>query len=630
MTLKVKLELIATMLLLCFFIFNFLALGSEEVTLAESRMVQADKAEAEEGITMVVTASRIPQEIEEAPVNVAVVTRQEIRQSGACTVDEVLRRVAGVSIISHGPLGSSSTVHLRGSTAHQVLVLVDGRPINSPQSGTVDLSRIPVGMIERIEVLKGPASALWGANALAGVINIITAAGRGSSKSSFKIEMGEYNTRIVEFTSQGHIKSLRYFFTAEKTNSDGYRQNSDYDGISFSGRFDYELSPRDYVVIDLAHHNGEIGTPGSLSWLTPRARQNDKQSRFDVQYDKVFSTAADMNVHVYLDNRERKYRDPVWGSSSLHKVNSMGMELQVNQSGFGDRHLFTYGGSLESDQVDSTNFGAKKERSNWAVFAQDIYQVTPSLALTVSGRYDNYSSHGDSFCGRGGWTYSLNSDTKLYASVGNSFRAPTFDDLYWHDDLFQMYGNPDLLPETAWAYEVGIKRYADNANSFTASVFRRDVKNLIDWEPVDPSADYSPWHVANVASARIQGFEASIQHELTAGLTGSLAYTYLDAKDKETNQPLPYVASNQGHINLTYATPSGFSASWQVNVTGERPTDRDTLPAYTVMNLVLAQEVKSGWEFHLKVENLLDEDYQESAGYPAPPRTVTVGASYTF
>ncbi|MGI6038032.1 MAG: TonB-dependent receptor, partial [Limnochordia bacterium] len=197
-----------------------------------------------ETYTIVVTASRIPQGILDAPVAVSIVTAEEIEASGVQTVEDALRLVSGLTIRSQGPVGSQASVSLRGSTSAQVLVLVDGRPINCPRSGGVDLSNIPTGNVERIEVLKGPASALYGADALAGVINIITkgASGRGGYLHT---SLGSNGYRFYRGQIQDGSDTLDLFLHADWTGSASFPQSSfgDYEQIAFGGRLDYQISP---------------------------------------------------------------------------------------------------------------------------------------------------------------------------------------------------------------------------------------------------------------------------------------------------------------------------------------------------------------------------------------------------
>ena len=198
-------------------------------------------AAQDEPVTLVVTASRILQDIKSAPVSIALITRDEIEAMGAMELSEVLNGVEGVTAADYGPFGSQMKVKLRGSNAEQVLVLIDGKPVNSARQGDVDLSTIPLAMVDRIEIIKGPASALYGADALGGVVNIITKGGREGGQ--LRLAIGGYDTVSLGFDYRGRSGSLGYALGSDLTMSGGYRPNSDYEGRSFWAQLDWGLSP---------------------------------------------------------------------------------------------------------------------------------------------------------------------------------------------------------------------------------------------------------------------------------------------------------------------------------------------------------------------------------------------------
>ncbi|MGI6034240.1 MAG: TonB-dependent receptor plug domain-containing protein [Limnochordia bacterium] len=571
----------------------------------------------DEPVILVVTASRILQDIKDAPVSIALITRDEIQAMGAMDLGHVLSRLEGVTAADYGPLGSQMHVKLRGSEPEQVLVLIDGKPINSPRSGKVDLSQLPLAMVERIEVIKGPASALYGADALGGVVNIITKAD-GSQGGELRLTVGQYDTVSLGFDYRGRSGPLGYALGSNLSTSQGYRPNSDYEGRSFWTQLDYGLSPRDYLTVNLTRHESEHGTPGSTSYESLTNRQAYDEVRLAVDYDRTISTSSNLNLGLSVISHELKYE------GSLHQGDDYRLDLQLNQQQ--GRHLLAFGGAVGRGRLDSNVMG-EKDRDYWRVFIQDSCQLSPAIGLALSSSYDNYSTHGDNLSARAGLVYHLDRDTELFASCGTAFRAPTFQDLYWPEDPWTR-GNPLLSPETGWAYEGGLRRSLPKGIALSGSVFRRDVTNLIKWAPQTKDTGGTIWEPTNIAAAVVKGLEARLEGKLGQSLTWSMAYTYLDGQDKDTKEPLPNQVRHRGNVSLAYQTPWGLSASLLASIAGEQ--EEPALPAYQVLDLVLTQQVNEELQVQLKVQNLLDEEYQVIAGYPAPPRTVTLGARHAF
>lgn len=576
---------------------------------------------------MVVTASRIPQEILEAPVSVTVITQDDIQRAGASTVAEVLRHVEGIAIRQQAGWGSLSTISIRGSESNQVLVLRNGRRLNSPRDGQVDLGRISLAGVERIEVLKGPASALYGADALGGVVNIITKTGAADRAGEVAVSFGEYGTQVAQVRAEGALSMGSWTLSAEKIRSAGFRTNSDYDGFLFDGSIALQLSPRDAVTVGLSHHQGEVGVPGHIDWssLYSEARQEDQQTHLDLAYERILSMEEDLAVRLYSDSSRLGYENPAMFEDSLHRAHTTGLDVQFNQDIAGGRHRLSLGGSGLQEEVKSTDYDKIQERHSWAIFAQDVYNLSPVFNVTVGGRYDDYSTHGGSATYRLGAAYNPRPGTRIYGSVGTAFRAPTFNDLYWGTTPWSA-GNPDLKPETASAYELGIDQEIGTDLTVSASVYQRKVDQLIDWTETSPGF----WQPVNRDKAAFRGWEARAVKQFGAQLTVSLGYEYLDARDESTGDRLPYRAKHKGSLQADFQAPQGLQVSTQLLVVSERPTGGEPLPGYSVLDLSIKQPIRPDLTVQMSIKNLLDEKYEQIAGYPAPPRQLLLGVSYSF
>ncbi|HHV94364.1 MAG TPA: TonB-dependent receptor [Firmicutes bacterium] len=576
-----------------------------------------DPALKEELFTVVVTASRIPQIITETPASVVVITREQLEETGAKNLGEALRTVSGVYIKDTGTFGSPASIFIRGSSSAQTLVLLDGRPINDARQGGIDASAISIHSIERIEIIKGAASALYGADAVSGVINIITAAGQGEPFHTLTIDVGEYGTRSLTLNGSGRSGLTGYSFAASSLSTDGFREHSSYEKLAFHLKLDHALSPSEQISMGIRHFSYDMEVPSSLTWPGGEGWREGKNISLDLQYNRILSLSSDLVLRAYYDNTHM-YNIDNFGDS-LHNGKRAGWDLQINTAPAGSQHLFTYGITGERDWVNSNKFAEPKERTNWGVYAQDLYSLTPRFDVVVSGRYDQYSSHGDSLCGRLGLNYLLGKRTKLYASWGNAFRAPTFNDLYWIGSE-----NPNLKPELAQNYELGWQHWLNSDSNFSAAVFHRDVTDMLRWDP-------NVSKMVNIDKVRVQGIELDANYRLAAPLTARISYTYLDAV-KNGNQPLDYTPSHKAQAGMTYTSELGFSGTVEALHVGERLDSFEGRPvaAYTVINLSLNQRLGSDWQLHCRIGNVLDTKYEDSAGYPAPPRMINVGVSYSF
>ena len=474
------------------------------------------------------------------------------------------------------------------------------------------------------------ASALYGADAVAGVINIITAAGKAEPSHTLRLDVGEYGTRFLTFTSTGGSELTGYTLTATNLSTEGFQEHSTYETLGFHLRLDHEMSSTDQIAMGIRHSDYYTEDPKFFSI------REDKDTSLDLQYNRVLNLSSDLTLKAYLDNAQIQY-----GFGSLHKLQRTGWDLQVNTAPAGSQHLFTYGIAGERNWVDSNNFPEPKERTSWGIYAQDIYSLTPRFDVVISGRFDQFSSHGDSLCGRVGLNYLLGDRTKLYASWGNAFRAPTLNELYWHEEYYDetgnlagaTYGDPDLKPEIAQNYELGWQHWLDNGTNFSAAVFHRNITNMIRWlsMAIDPDNEVYALSAINIDNVEVQGIELEAAYRLAAPLTAHFNYTYLDAVKNE-NQPLDYTPSHKAQASLTYTSEHGFSGTVETLYVGERfdSLARRAVPAYTVTNLNLNQKIGSDWQLHCQVSNVFNTKYEDTANYPAPPRMISAGVSYSF
>jgi outer membrane receptor for ferrienterochelin and colicins len=572
---------------------------------------------------IVVTASKYEENLSEAPVSVEVIDEDEIEQKNGENVADLLRDVAGVNIKDNGTIAGSKTISIRGSSSKQVLILIDGIEINNHQSGNFDLGQLSIEQIERIEVVRGGASALYGANAVGGVVNIITKSGSQEPETITKLGYGSFDTQTYDLIHRGQSGRLNYNISVSKKTSDGHRENSTLDQESIFTKFNYNLNEYSDLLLFLQYIDSDKGVPGSKTYPSFTAYQDDEDMNFNLQWDRKTEN-KDSKVAFYYTDHERIYDDSKWSTHSEHEVDKIGIDF--NQAIYYNFHKISYGGELVRENVESTDIKAGEQDSlNKALFIQDEWKLIQPLKIIVSGRYDNHEEYDAEFSPRLGTVYTINSKLNLHASVGKAYRAPTFDELYgsYPGSLWAWYGNPDLNPETSKNYEVGMK-YLDTSAKVELNLFKRDVEDMINGNYFDGDKGYST--AVNIDSAEISGVEVILVKYLTKKTSTDLNYTYLDARDKETDERLTYRDYHNLNLGLNYNTEE-ISGSLNGKLVAGRSDD---LPSYFIVDVKLNKKIKKDIELSLELNNLFDKGYQINNGYPMPERNYILKVSTKF
>jgi len=577
---------------------------------------------------VVVTATRSAQPKSQLTASVTVITADQIAATGATRLDEVLRDAVGLQITSSGPAGAIATPSIRGSEGAQVLVLLDGIRLNSPQNGQFNLSNLPVALeeIERIEVLRGPASALYGTSALGGVIQIFTRKPESEPQTSLSWSEGRFDTRDLSFSTSRRKGGVRYRLGAGLDRSQGYRTNSDLDQSSLDGMLGFELGGGYDLQLSAFYLDKENGVPGSTAWPSPQARQQDRNLLADLSLSGPAGPLA-LTVRASYERRRNDYQDPgAWTPiDDTHIVETLGSELTTRWEN--GPHRLLVGGDFYRDRLDSTASG-EQEEGRGSLFGQYEYAATARLKLLLGLRYDIHSEFRNEWSPRAAALFKLSEQTRLRASASRAFRAPTLNDRYWPATSFAR-GNPDLDPETAWEYELALDHDLGEQGHVSLAVFRRDARDLIDWRP-DSSFVWSP---VNVDEARIWGGEASVDLRLCERLKTGANYTYLYPKDRATDLFLDNKTRHQAHLYLEIGPVREARLRLDGRYLKYYGATRDT-GGFVVLDASLSRPfvLDSGvtFEARLSLKNLLDRRYEENPGYPMPPRELFAGVTAYF
>ncbi|GGB98028.1 TonB-dependent receptor [Marinobacterium zhoushanense] len=577
--------------------------------------------------TIVVTASRSAETADETLAAVTVLSREDIERQQAQSVTELLGSTPGITLANSGGRGKSTSIFLRGSNPDQVLVLIDGIKVGSATLGTTAFEHLAVDQIERIEIVRGPRSSLYGSEAIGGVIQIFTrryaegftprfSTGIGSNDSrdvslgaSGGTDTGWYNLDISDFSTEG--------FNAKEEGSFGYNPDDDgYDNRSWALSGGYRFSDRAKGRLSWSRNEGDNEYDGGSSFDDYATQQ-----RLDTLSTALELTPRDDWALTLSLGRSRdestQYGD---GEYQSHIDTERDIASIVSEHQLGGMNQLTWGVDYQQDEVDSSNDYAQTSRDNAALFG--LYQLYfGAQDIAVSLRQDDNEQFGGHTTGSLAWGIQLDSELRLFASYGTAFKAPTFNDLYWPETAFSI-GNPDLVPEESESFEIGLSGKHAGLH-WSANLYQTEIDNLIAWALNDDSK-YMP---TNVARARIRGLELSAATRLAGWqLQGGL--DLMDPKNLEDDSLL----SRRPRKVLKLAADRDFG-DWSLGgsllAVGKRKDSSAHLAGYTRVDLRAGYRLGGDWWLKGRIDNLLDEQYQTVNRYNQPDREYWLSLHYT-
>lgn len=595
-----------------------------------SFVLLSSSAAAEEGVFLSLTRSAEP--AAELPTQRSVVTREELVRAGARHLGEALDLVPGVVFVKNGTLGNMTTLKLRGATtSNQVQILIDDQPVGGVAVQNVDLSQIPVDDIERIEVVRGGSSVLYGANAMGGVVNVITRRHPGGvPQTTLRAEGGSYFTQVYHGQITAGSGRASGAVSVGKQTTDGFQRNSDSDGMNVTARGEATVGEKARVFGAVSRVDNETGvpngTPVSLGeWDGVREREpNDPTGRVAQKTTRARAGAS-------LPLGEWAVLSP----SIHHGVLSY---RSYNTAFPSDRQERITGGDLRLRTVSGSTLGVSYERderqadgetdshvTDWGAYAQQEWRWG-RLSMNPALRMDAHGTFGHTYNPRLGLVYRLTEGWKLSATAARSFRAPTFLDLYYPG-----YSNPQLNPETAWTYDGGLEFQTENF-SFRATGFFHKIRDRI---ALNPSFIPENQPRAEISGAEWEMFyRAGPLHTRT-----SYAYTRAigTAYGSDVHQGLRLTPRHTAAQEILLDLPRRWSLRNGLRyVHSQYSNDGDQgskLPSFTLWNMGLAKKILAS-EFYVSVDNLTNKHYAESIAFgqlfPQPGRTVRAGVSIRF
>ncbi|HEY6140471.1 MAG TPA: TonB-dependent receptor [Thermoanaerobaculia bacterium] len=579
------------------------------------------------GETIVVTADRLTEPLENATDSVTVITAEELRRSQAATVAEALRDVAGVTITQSGSLGHATSAIMRGASSSQVLVLIDGVEINDPFFGGVDISSLLTSGVERIEIVRGPQSPLYGSQAMAGVINIVTAAehtGAGGVDGTLRAEAGSMSSHRESVQLSGRSDALHWNVAGGHFDTAGQFANDEFRDLQLNGRVLWNLQPRSTLAFHGLTGDSHIGIPFNGITPSPRREGDSRLSIAGAEYDLLASPLLHLEARASYADRRDAFEDPDDAFSKTSSHNSkLGRLMAQNTMTAGPQTiLFGLEHKNEDVRADSDGLLVLDETiRTTAVYAQDKIEAG-SLLFTAGARVDRNSRFGSHTSPRLSAAYRVNDQWRMRAAAGQAFRAPSTGEL-----AFPFYGNPDLKPETSTSYEAGADFQSRQA-TVSLTGFSTRYRDLISFDP-------ATFIAANIDRATVHGVELSAGATLGTAWRLNAAYTHLQTRDEETGKPLYRRPRNLASVTLSYTTDA-LTLSGNANIVGRRfETDFETFTdrydsGYLKVDAAASRRLRANLRATARIENVFDRQYTEVLAFPAPGRAFYAGLQVGF
>ena len=580
---------------------------------------------------IIVTAARTTQTADASLASTTVITRDEIERRQARSIHDLLRGTHGINIVNNGGPGKSTFMQMRGTETDHILVLIDGIRVGSATSGTTPFENIPVEQIERIEIVRGPRSSLYGSEAIGGVIQIFTRKGDGKRGLSptFSFGGGSYGSLNGSVGLSGNNGQGWFNLTASGRGTEGFNSCT---GSAFAGCFSSKPdSDRDGYRNVSGSANGGYRFENGLE-IGANFMQSEGRTEFDASdpfpgfippnkselMQQVFGGSikyapADFWRINIIAGRSKDYLNSFSGRLLTSRFNTIRDTISIlNDFTLHEDHLLTIGTDYQNDVVDSTTEFTENSRHNWGVFAQ--HQATiASLNSQLSGRIDLNEQFGAFLTGGIGAGYKITEEVRLTANFATAFKAPTFNELYFPPPF---EGNPDLNPEKSRTLEFGVRGRADWGN-WSLNVYETRINDMIAFNIADGMVD-------NIDKTVIRGLEAVISTQIKGWLlNGNL--TFLDPENRSSGSNdniLPRRAQQSFRLDADrqfgkYRFGAMFLAE------GERFDDLGNtlkLDSYVKFDLRAEYELSKHWRLQGRIENLFNEHYETARFFNQPGR----------
>ncbi|MBE9222564.1 TonB-dependent receptor [Cyanobacterium stanieri LEGE 03274] len=600
---------------------------------------------------------------------VYVIDRQQIEAQGARTVQEALKYLPGVLSdgTTGGQLGGQSTQIIRGASTSQVLILLDGRPINDIGGfGGFDLSSFTTDNIERIELLPGGGSTLYGSDALGGVINIVTRSGAGETPQvTVRANVGSFGLNEQAIQSRGETNGVSWAVGYTRTQADNnfpfridriglesQRENADVLYNNFNLKLAGDLGDRNKLTFSALYLNKDFGiaggipipnTSGAFNNLTPRARQTTNKLLMDLTLESKLGEGEDslLTTRIYGDFLNYEFENPDGFSAGRDDVNrrALGLQVQHNWQLTPNQNI-TYGYDFRNTEADNNTFSSNSGTttlnydgsiSQQALFASYSVDFSPQFNLNLGLRQDFNSLVNGSFTSPSiGARYHITPTTTIRGNYGRSFRSPQIVNLEGLG-AFNIVGNPELKPERGNSFDIGIDQQLGDIGLLRLTFFSNRIDNLINFEFGNPST------YTNIGEIKSTGIEADLNVQVAPNFFAFANYTLNDPRIIEDvnsaieGNELGFRGANSFNLGIAYEKDIYLAlilkslGGYFVN-----NTNTDSLPGYTTVDFKTRIPFSANVTLTGGIDNIFDQQYEQFPGFPAVGRNFRVGVSATF
>ena len=585
----------------------------------------------------ITSATKSEQKLKDVTANVDVITAQEIEDRKFKTVIEALNSLSGVSISSNGGVGQTGSIYLRGMDTHRVLILVDGvrfNDITSPK-GSANIEHLMINDIERIEVIKGAQSSIWGADSSAGVINIITKNAKDGTHGNATVEYGRYNSKTAKANISHKNENFDAKLSAIRVDTDGFSaispnkssnakiyEKDGYENTSTNIKLGYNFNETNRVSTSYELIDSKLNIDDFFN-KNPNNKDSTKnkthlanimyENRNDIAITKIYTNYTDIkrtSTNTFVPDYKGFIKE--YGvNTSIDYLNSSNLTFGADYKKFEDKKIVE----------DFTNENRVKNYNNKGIFITNTNKFFDDRTiLTEALRYDRYSDFENKTTGKIGIKQYIIKELNISANYGTGYNVPN---LYQLHDVWA--GNNILQPEKTKSYDVGFEY-----KGFSVTYFNTKIKNIIDY-------NYNTWSYEQMHGiSKIKGTEIAYKNSIIDDVFLNLAYTNLSAKD-ENGKELLNRPINKFNFGVDYYGLKDFHFNINGEYIGSRESvnyiysnNRTKTGNYTIWNTVVDYDINKTFSTYLKLDNIFDKDYQIVDGYATSQRAAYVGLKASF
>jgi iron complex outermembrane receptor protein len=556
---------------------------------------------------------------------VNIISSEDIKNSPVTNVSDLLQEITGIDVRRRGVGGVQGDLYIRGGGFDQTLLLVDGMKMDDAQTGHHTLNMIlPLYLIERVEIIKGPAARIFGQNAFNGAINIVTKDLEGEKRTVHmklnELSYGSFEQKNISLSTKITAENIKSLISYSGNRSDGYRHNTDFKRNNYFVKTSFNTNKSPVNIIASFNEN-KFGANGFYASPSATEQYEETQASLLGVTTTISSEKLSITPRLYWRRGQDEYiyiRDNPSVYRNLHKTNKVSAEL--SGSYFSKSGITGFGVDLSTVNISSNNLGEHK-RTTVNLFADHTFQlfdeklfISPGIALSY---FSDMSFHSFPGIDLG---YNVSSDFKIYSNIGKTYRIPTYTDLYYSDRT--TVGNENLNPESATSTELGLKYNSSNFK-FSAALFNRSAKNIIDYVK---SSENDLWKAENIGSLTTKGYEFDISYSFKSSYdlsnVNSISIGYTNIRDNNYVTDINF--SKYSLNSLKHHLISKLNLKYTKNINHSivyKYSERSNKSNYSVLDSKIMY--KKG--LYIYINNILDEIYSETNLVPMPGRSFLVG-----